>query len=136
MRIYLASSCRNTDVPLAGRLLRAAGHVVYDQWWSPVEFAKWEAQIQGVPPGEAINFPQAEQHYFSNRAAMIDCDTCVLLLPAGNSAHLELGFFLGGGKRGYVVGYMDRSDIMYRLATGIFATLHDFVSYASGDIRI
>lgn len=36
-------------------------------------------------------------------AAMRWADTCVLLLPCGRSAHLELGWMAGAGKRTIIV---------------------------------
>ena len=45
-----------------------------------------------------------------------------MIRPAGKSCHLELGYLLGRGKRGYILldKEPERWDIMYRFATGVF----------------
>ncbi len=46
----------------------------------------------------------------------------VLVLPAGKSGHLELGYLIGQGKPAYI--WMpeepDRWDVMYRFADAVF----------------
>ena len=43
------------------------------------------------------------------------------ILPAGKSGHLELGYFIGSGKRGYILlnGEPERFDVMYKFATKV-----------------
>ena len=65
----------------------------------------------------------------------------VLVLPAGKSGHLELGWVLGSGKPGYIV--LDpagtdanfRYDIMYRFATKVFADVASCVAYLKTEQR-
>ena len=53
-----------------------------------------------------------------------DSDVAVLFLPAGKSGHLELGYVLGKGKRGYILlDNPERWDVMYKFAHGV---LHSF----------
>lgn len=69
----------------------------------------------------------------SDFAAMQWADAGVLLLPAGRSAHLEAGWFVGSGRPLYIVldpyefrGGEDQTsntELMYLLAAGIFAGL-------------
>ena len=43
-------------------------------------------------------------------------------MPAGKSAHLELGWVIGKGKKGFIVlDNPDRWDVMYLFADGVFA---------------
>jgi hypothetical protein len=50
-------------------------------------------------------------------------------MPAGKSGHLELGYMLGRGKRGYIL--MDKEpegwDMMYKFAHGIFYDINQLV---------
>ena len=49
-------------------------------------------------------------------------DIGLLILPTGKSGHLELGWMLGKGKKGYVYfpeGEPDRWDVMYQFADGV-----------------
>ena len=45
-----------------------------------------------------------------------------MLMPAGKSGHLELGYIIGRGKPGYILfdGEPERYDVMVQFATGIF----------------
>jgi len=106
-RIYLASSWRNPEQPEAVRILREAGHEVYD-FRNPPEgtgFA-WEEVQEERETGAwmrwtheqymaALRHPRAEAGYAADMNGMLWADTGVLLLPCGRSAHLEAGWFAG-----------------------------------------
>lgn len=107
-RIYLASSWRNPDQPGAVAFLREAGHEVYDFRnppggipngfrWSEVD-PEWEAW-SAARYREKLAHPLAQQGFNSDFDGMKWADTGVLLLPCGRSAHLELGWMAGAGKR-------------------------------------
>ena len=59
----------------------------------------------------------------------------VLVLPAGRSAHLELGWMLGRGKPGYILldGKDDRYDVMYQFATGVVTSLIGLIEMLEHD---
>ena len=51
---------------------------------------------------------------------MESCDTCVIVLPCGRSAHTEAGWFAGSGKT--VVAYIpvrQEPELMYKLFSAI-----------------
>lgn len=105
-RIYLASSWRNEDQQRIVELLRAAGHEVYDFKNPPNRSGfGWESVNEGWKGWspreyvEALEHPVAEAGFAADFEAMQWADTCVLLLPAGASAALELGWCAGAGKR-------------------------------------
>ena len=107
MKIYVASSWRNPWQPGVVKLLRKLGHTVYDfrepepgvlgfawsdvdpYWrsWNPVEYRK------------GLAHPIAEDGFSRDMVGLETCDACVLVLPCGSSAHLELGWAVGAGKR-------------------------------------
>jgi hypothetical protein len=108
MKIYLASSWRNLQQPSAIAALRSAGHAVYDFRnppggipngfrWSEIdpEWEKWTAQVYR----DSLRHPLAQQGFNSDFDGMKWADVGVLLLPCGRSAHLELGWMAGAGKR-------------------------------------
>lgn len=125
-RIYVASSWRNPIQPAIVAVLREAGHKVYDfrhpapdnegfawsqidrEWltWSPEAFARL-----------LRSHPVAHAGFALDKAALDWCDTCVLVLPCGRSAHLEAGYACGQGKR--VVFYLHpdkfEPELMYLL---------------------
>ena len=107
-RIYLASSWRNPYQPEAVRALREGGHEVYDFrnppdgipggfHWSEIDpdWEEWNAEVYR----EKLRTPLAQQGFNSDFTGMKWADTGVLLLPCGRSAHLELGWMAGAGKR-------------------------------------
>jgi hypothetical protein len=104
-RIYVASSWRNDYQPGIVRLLRDAGHEVYDfrnppggtgfHWYQIDEgWEGWSVHTYR----EALKHPLALEGYRSDFEAMRWADTCVLVLPAGRSASWEFGWCSGAGK--------------------------------------
>lgn len=131
--IYLIGSLRNPQVPLVAQILRAAGHEVFDDWfaagpnaddcWRDYEIARghdFPTALQGHAATHVFEF---DKHHLNR------CDTAVLLLPAGKSGHLELGYAIGRGKRGYIIldNQPERFDVMYKFADGVFTSVYDLV---------
>lgn len=127
--IYLIGSLRNQQVPILATALRAEGFEVFDDWYAagPRADDHWQEyeNARGHTIGEALR-GHAAQHVFNfDRKFLEQCNAAVLMLPAGKSGHLELGWALGQGKRGYVLFDQDpeRYDVMYNFANGVFTTL-------------
>lgn len=134
-RVYLASSWRNELYPAALACLRQAGHEVYDFRnpapndngfsWREIDegWKTWslDAYIRN------LRAPAAQRGFGFDKAALDWCDTCVLLLPCGKSAHLEAGYCAGQGKRVIVLlshqGF--EPELMYLLCTGICTNIDD-----------
>lgn len=137
--IYLTGSLRNPRIPVVAQHLRAAGFgEVFDDWYSagPEADDKW----RDYEKGRGHSFVQALQGHAAKHVCSYDefhlrrCDVAVLLLPAGKSAHMELAFARGMGKKGYIVldKDPDRFDVMYRLGTGsqdadVFNTVEELI---------
>lgn len=125
-KIYLIGSLRNPAIVEFGLKLRAEGHEVFDDWTAagPEADDYWQRyeQARGRTYAEAL-YGYAANHVFSfDVEHLIRCDTAVLMMPAGKSGHLELGWFLGKGKTGYVLfdEEPERWDVMYQFADGVF----------------
>ncbi len=113
MKIYVASSWRNTLQPAIVVALRRSGHEGYDFRhpapgnngfaWSAIdpEWQKWDAAAYR----EALKHPVARAGYALDIGALKACDACVLVLPSGRSASWEFGYAMGQGKRGAVVQF-------------------------------
>lgn len=134
-RIYLASSWRNDHQQRIVTLLRYAGFTVYD-FRNPTPAATgfhWSEvgiDSQGETPATylaGLKHPIATTGFLSDFDAMQAADIGVLLLPCGKSAHSELGWMAGMGKRTAVLLESDmvEPELMYRL--------YDFVT-ASYDV--
>lgn len=136
MKIYVASSWRNTYYPSVVSTLRDAGHDVYDfrnppngdqgfHWtdidphameWTPSEYQ------------EGLLHPKAERQFLNDIEAMMLCDACVLVLPCGRSAHTEAGWFAGQGKK--VIAYIPEQvepELMYKLFEAVCTSLEDVI---------
>lgn len=105
-RIYVASSWRNPHQPSIVDVLRRNGHDVYDFRNPPHSTGFGWSQIGLELPVSAVDYrnallthPRAAQGFMSDFSAMRAADTCLLVLPCGRSAHLELGWMAGAGKR-------------------------------------
>jgi hypothetical protein len=105
-KIYLASSWKNAEQPAAVALLREHGHQVYDFKhpnggtgfrWDMLDPA-WE-NWSAVEYRDALTMPAAQRGFGNDFEGMLWADAGVLLLPCGRSAHLEIGFMAGCGKR-------------------------------------
>jgi hypothetical protein len=131
--IYLIGSLRNNCVPLLANRLREVGHEVFDDWYSAGHEADdmWKSyeDTRGRSYKDALA-GHAAQHVFQFDLKHLQrCDTAVLVMPAGKSCHLELGYALGQGKRGYVLfdAVPDRYDVMYNFANGVFFDIEELV---------
>ena len=133
MKLYIIGSLRNPTIPAVALALTAAGHEVFTDWFAPGPQADdfWQAYetSQGRGYFEAMNRPHA-WHVFEYDKKWLDwADGVVLVLPAGKSAHIELGYTVGRGKPAYVLfpEEPERFDIMYRFASGIYASVEELV---------
>jgi hypothetical protein len=120
MKIYLASSWRNEHHPSVLAGLRAAGHEVYD-FRDPDTGFTWK-QVIDRPINDAwallkaLEHPVAQQGFDADFGAMQWADACVLLLPCGNSAHMEAGWFAGAGAPVVVlIPELREPELMYKL---------------------
>jgi len=139
--IYLIGSLRNPAVPEVAQKMRAVGIDVFDDWYSagPEADDKW----RDYEKGRGHSYLQALEgfaanHVFEFDRTHLDRSTgVVLLLPAGKSGHLELGYAIGRGKSGYILleEGVERWDVMYQFATGIFNNLDDLIERVRRDER-
>jgi len=129
-RIYLAASWRNAYHRDMVVLLRKHGHTVYD--FKNPDYATGFAWSQvGMPDKPTavdqrrtlLSVPRCAQGFVSDFRAMLWCDICVMLIPSGRSAHLELGYCAGAWKR--TVIYLrdgEEPDLMNLLASDLVTT--------------
>jgi hypothetical protein len=83
--------------------------------------------------------PIAEAGFKNDMDALRDCDGCVLVLPCGRSAHLELGWAVGAGKRTCVLEPEPcEAELMYAMSDKIcteFRDVLDFFGYPNIDVE-
>lgn len=136
-RIYVASSWRNPDQPEVVDRLRARGFEVYDFHnppgragfsWSEIDpwWQSWTAEEYVA----ALEHPLAVAGYASDFAAMQWADTVVLVLPCGRSAHLELGWAVGAGKRTVIITRDgEEPELMAKMVDHIAVGLDDAIDF-------
>jgi hypothetical protein len=133
MKIYVASSWRNSYQPGVVEFLRRMGHDVYD-FKNPIEGDHgfhWTA----IDPNwngwdrrgyiEALKNPTAEAGFAKDMDALKACDACVVVGPCGRSAHLEFGWAVGAGRKSVVyLPEEQEPELMYKMADAIVTELH------------
>lgn len=126
--IYIIGSLRNPRVPIVANMLRALNKdwEVFDSWFSPGphadDFLRDYAKNKGLTYKETLKDYAATHIFAFDKKHLSRATDVVMVMPSGKSGHMELGFALGRGKRGYVLFDKEpkRVDIMYQFATEIF----------------
>ena len=124
--VYLMGSLKNENIPIMAKQIRELGFgEVFDDWFSPGPNADdyWRdfEKVRGSSYKEALN-NWAAKHVFEFDKFHIDrSDIGVLVMPAGKSGHLELGYMIGKGKKCFIVfdEEPERWDVMYQFAHGL-----------------
>jgi nucleoside 2-deoxyribosyltransferase len=134
VKIYLIGSLRNPKIPELANALEAIGFDVFDDWFSPGPEAddfwlKYE-KSRGRTYEQALKGHAARHIFEFDRTHLDAADLVVMYMPTGKSGHLELGYSLGKGKRGYILFDQEpeRWDVMYQFATGIFFNQDDLLA--------
>lgn len=141
-RIYVASSWRNVFQEAVVEVLRAAGFEVYDFKhppngegfsWKQVALTQDSTPVDSVKQRDylaALNHPRALEGFAADFDAMQAADIFVLVLPCGRSAHLELGWAVGAGKRTAIL--LDdpcTPELMYRMADHLSTSVFDLLGW-------
>lgn len=125
MKIYVASSWRNEYQQGVVASLREHGHDVYDfknpapgnsgfawrsidpSWlsWTPEQYVK------------ALDHPLAEGGFKCDMDALRWCDLCLMVMPCGPSASVEMGWAAGAGKKVAIyIPELREPDLMIKMA--------------------
>ena len=119
-------------------MLREHGHSVYD-FKNPKDGDHGFSWRQVASPSrlknprvfrdEVLTHPVARSAFEQDMGALRDAEACVLVLPCGRSAHLELGWAAGAGRRTVVLldDPMTEPELMYLMNTTLCADLDEVV---------
>lgn len=133
MKIYVIGSLRNPKIPEVGAVLRGFGHEVFDDWYAagPEADDYWAAyeRGRGKDMRTALKTWAAQNTLAFDRKHLERADAVVLVMPAGKSGHLELGYAIGKGAKGFVLldGEPERWDCMYGFAENVAYTIDQLV---------
>lgn len=141
MKVYVASSWRNYLQQGVVGALRAAGHEVYDYKnpapnergfsWKQID-GDWEMGGEVTPENHRamLQHPIAQAGFKRDMDALRECDCCVLVLPCGRSAHLELGWAVGAGKKTVVLEPEKiEPDLMYLMCDRLCISFDELLDY-------
>lgn len=123
--IYLIGSLRNPRVLDVSKALRAEGFDVFEDWYSAGKIADdcWKGyeEARGHSYIEALQGYAAKHVFAFDKFHISRANAVVLVAPAGKSGHLELGWALGQGKKGYYLlePDNDRWDVMLQFCDGV-----------------
>jgi hypothetical protein len=77
-----------------------------------------------------VEHPRAIEGFDADFAAMQKADTFVMVLPCGKSAHLELGWAIGAGKRtAILLEDPVEPELMYRMADYLAPSVHALLGW-------
>lgn len=126
MKLYLIGSLRNPAIPEIANAIAELGVEVFADWHCAGEKAddSWQAHetARGKTYAQALE-GYAANHVFSFDKHHLDTsDMAVLVLPAGKSGHLELGYMAGRGKPCWILFDQNppRWDVMVKFANVAF----------------
>jgi nucleoside 2-deoxyribosyltransferase len=134
-KVYVIGSLRNPKIPEIANKIREAGFEVFDDWYAagPEADDKWKEYEQGRGRGysDALSGAAATNVYEFDKRNLDSSDAVVLVLPAGRSGHLELGYCLGKGTPGFILleDGVDRWDVMYKFANGVTDNLDHIIKH-------
>lgn len=136
-RIYVASSWRNEWQPTVVARLRDAGHSVYDfrhqDGFSWREIApNWQNWTPEQYRTILLTHPIVAQGFLADMRAMQWADTGVLVMPCGRSAHMELGWLAGAGKRTIILLSQMEPELMTLIANDICLSIEEVVQVLRG----
>ena len=141
MTVYIIGSLRQPRVTEVAAELREHGYDCFDDWhaagpeaddyWRDYEKARGHSYKQALEGWAARHVFAFDKHHLDR------CSAAVLVLPAGKSGHLELGYMLGRGKLGYILLEQqdpERFDVMYQFADGVAGDIDELLEmmYADG----
>jgi len=130
--IYIIGSLKNWKVIDLAKKLRKdlndgkRGVEVFDSWISPGpeadDFWRKYSKRKGQTHQEALKDWSATHIFEFDKTHLDRANVVILYMPAGKSGHLELGYAIGKGKKGFILfdKEPERWDIMHQFANGIF----------------
>ena len=137
-KIYVASSWRNERQQTVVVNLRRHGQKVYDFrnpgkgdrgfHWSEIDpnWTKWSpSQFRN-----GLSHTIAVEGFGTDYAAMNWADTFLLVMPCGRSAHLELGWAIGQGKKTAILLSTGEPELMYKLVDELLCNQDELTKWA------
>ena len=134
-RIYIASPYWNQFHAAVVEDLRDVGHQVFDYRGNdgagPEEiFGANYNSLTAADFAAAMADPLAQAKLAADQTTIDECDTFILLLPAGRSSHFEFGYACALGKR-TIVAALDGvipAELIYSLADRVVTSMSELLA--------
>jgi hypothetical protein len=116
-QIYIIGSLRNEKISVIAKELRELNFTIFDDWHSvsPNGDDLWKdyEMKRGRNYEEALQGWHAHNVFDFDKKHIDNSDIGILIMPAGKSAFLELGYMIGQGKPGFILmDDQERYDVM------------------------
>ena len=139
--IYLIGSLRNEKIPTIANEMRTWGWDVFDDYLAvgpeADDFWKTYEQGRGHTYAGALSGYAAKHIFEFDKFHLDRCDIAVLVMPAGKSCFLELGYMIGQGKPGYILypdgDPDDRYDVMFQFCKDVAFSMEELKSMMAID---
>lgn len=133
--IYVMGSLKNPNIPEVARFLRKNGYDAFDGWFAagPTADKAWKAYAvgNGWSYKQALASPFCTTAYEFDYAHLVQCKAGVLVMPAGKSAHVELGLLRGWNRPVWILHEGeppgDEWELMPKLATDMAYSLGELL---------
>lgn len=122
--VYVIGSLRNKSIPIIGGHLRSIGFEAFTDWHAAGPEAddhlRDHYRERGFTYDEVLNSYAAKHIFEFDLFHLNRCDIGLLVMPAGKSGHLELGYMRGQGKDCFTLmdAEPERVDIMTQFSNG------------------
>ncbi|KKK70837.1 hypothetical protein LCGC14_2920000, partial [marine sediment metagenome] len=87
------------------------------KFWNPVLFRA------------KLMHPLAERGFKIDMDSLRWCEACVLVMPCGRSAHLEIGWAAGAGKKTAILLDSGEPELMYKIVDKIAITTDEIIDW-------
>lgn len=141
--IYIVGSLANPRIIEVTKALNETGIKTFSEWYSsgPDADSHWKhyGHAMGWSYMETLRSDFVQTAFNFDFSHMQAANGCVLVMPAGKSAHCEFGWFVGQGKPAYILfdGEPDRPDLMPpNMATAIYFSLEDLINGLKPSVNI
>ena len=117
-KIYIIGALKNDNITNISAELRS-NYDVFDQWITPGpeadQYLFEYSKKRGWNYKEALTCYAARNNFEFDKRHIDSSDIVVMVMPAGKSAHLELGYSIGMGKEAHILfdKEPERFDLMY-----------------------
>lgn len=136
MKVYLIGSLKGDKIRSVASEMRKHNLDVFDDWHAggPDADDIWQKyeQDRGRSYTEALSGHHAQMVFDFDYKHLSESDAVVLVLPCGKSGHMEFGWSIGKGKKGYILLESDdppRWDVMYRFADGVTDSIDELIGW-------